>query len=481
MATKVGVDEWVARSEERTEGHQGPGARVRRGWDAAPPWLRLAAVALVVAAVPLLTSSDFVIRVGINTMLLAMLAMGLNVVVGWAGLLDLGYIAFYGFGAYGYALLSSDQLGDAGIHLPSLLSISLVVVAAAFVGLLLGLPSRRLLGDYLAIVTLFFGQVFVELLVNLDRVKLPGTVEPISLTGGPDGIPGIDPIAAFGYELLTPRSYFYLLVVVLVGLAVVLHLLDTSRTGRAWRAVREDSVAASFMTIPVNGVKLMAFAFGAAIAALAGTIFAAVQVGVFPQNFETPFLILIYAALILGGAGSIAGAALGGATVGIILELLRNPDQASVLFYGLVLLTLVVKLRPWRVLAMVLVALVAFGLIVHAVAGAISPDWVAGTPALGGVLRSALDSWLVLPTEPKVAGNVAFIALVVGVLTLTTLGPRVRLLALVPLVYLAAFTWETRLVLEPSITRQLLVGTLLIVMMTLRPHGFLGSRRVEVL
>jgi branched-chain amino acid transport system permease protein len=283
--TKVGVDEWVARSEERTEGGTGRGAQLRRRWDATPPFARLAVIATLVALFPFMTDSDFAIRVGINALLLAILAIGLNVVVGWAGLLDLGYIAFYGFGAYGYALLSSDQLGDAGVHLPSLVSIPIVVVLAAGLGLLLGLPSRRLLGDYLAIVTLFFGQIFVELLVNLDRVRLPGAEEPISITGGPNGIPGLDPIAFFGYELITPRSYYYLLLIVMVVLAIVLYLLDTSRTGRAWRAVREDPLAASFMTIPVNGVKLMAFSFGAAIAALAGTIFAAVQVGVFPQNF----------------------------------------------------------------------------------------------------------------------------------------------------------------------------------------------------
>jgi branched-chain amino acid transport system permease protein len=477
--TKVGVDEWVARSEERTEDGTGRGAGLRRRWDATPPVARLAVIATLVALFPFMTDSDFAIRVGINALLLATLAIGLNVVVGWAGLLDLGYIAFYGFGAYGYALLSSDQLGDAGVHLPSLVSIPLVVVLAAGLGLLLGLPSRRLLGDYLAIVTLFFGQIFVELLVNLDRVRLPGAEEPISITGGPNGIPGLDPIAFFGYELITPRSYFYLLLVVMVVLAVVLHLLDTSRTGRAWRAVREDPLAASFMTIPVNGVKLMAFSFGAAIAALAGTIFAAVQVGVFPQNFETPFLILIYAALILGGSGSIAGAALGGAVVGIVLELLRNPDQASVLFYGLVLLALVAKLRPWRVLAAVLGGIVALGLVAHAIASAISASAVSGEPALGGTLASILEPWLVLPADGRTAGNIAFAGLVACGLAMTLMRGRARTAALVPLVYLAAFAWEARLVTEPSITRQLLVGALLVVMMTLRPHGLLGSRRVE--
>src|ERR687898_33460 len=146
--------------------------------------------AALVASVPFLTDSDFIIRVGVNTLLLAMLALGLNIVVGWAGLLDLGYIAFYGFGAYTYALLASDQID---VHLPSWLAIPIVVVASALLGLLLGLSSRRLIGDYLAIVTLFFGQVFVELVTTLDRVTLPGEDEPVDITGGPNGIAGVDP------------------------------------------------------------------------------------------------------------------------------------------------------------------------------------------------------------------------------------------------------------------------------------------------
>ena len=134
--------------------------------------------------------------------------------------------------------------------------------------------------------------------------------------------------------------------------AAALHLLDTSRTGRAWRAVREDPLAAGMMTIPVNRVKLMAFSFGAVVAALAGTIFAAQQINVFPTDFDTPFLILIYAALILGGAGSIGGAILGGLLLSVLLDgFLRSPTEAGYLFYGVILLTLVVKMRPWRKLA----------------------------------------------------------------------------------------------------------------------------------
>ena len=155
-----------------------------------------------------------------------------------------------------------------------------------------------------------------------------------------NGITNIDPIKIFGVELTSNASYYYLLVIVLVVTMAVLRLLELSRTGRAWRAVREDPLAAAAMTIPVNRVKLLAFACGAMVAALAGTIYAAQQASVFPTDFDTPILILIYAALILGGAGSIAGAATGALVVMVIYDgLLRSPAQASVLFYGLIVLT----------------------------------------------------------------------------------------------------------------------------------------------
>ncbi len=250
--------------------------------------------------------------------MIALLAVGLNVVVGWAGLLDLGYVAFFGFGAYGFALLSSSQLGSHGIHLPALVSLPIVMVGAAILGLLVGLPSRRLLGDYLAIVTLFFGEAFVEFTNNVA----PGAL------GGPNGIVGIDPIRSLGLQVTSNEGYYYLLVALLVITMAVLRLLETSRTGRAWRAVREDPLAAASMTIPVNRVKLMAFALGAMVAALAGTIFAAQQISVFPTDFDTPILILVYAGLILGGSGSIAGAATGALVVMVIYDgLALQPDR----------------------------------------------------------------------------------------------------------------------------------------------------------
>jgi ABC-type branched-subunit amino acid transport system permease subunit len=468
---RIGVDEWVARSGERRDRGSGPRASILRALERVGWWQRLAAIAAIVAIFPLLTSSDYAVRVGVNTLLLATLALGLNVVVGWTGLLDLGYVAFYGFGAYGFALLSSGQLGSAGIHLPSLLAILIVVVGAALLGLVLGLPSRRLQGDYLAIVTLFFGQIFVETVTN---------VAP-KVTGGPNGVVGIDPLDFFGLEVTTTRGYFYVLLIVTVVIMGALHLIDSSRTGRGWRAVREDPLAAALMTIPVNRVKLLAFSVGAAVAALAGTIFAAFQAGAYPTDFDTPFLILVYAGVILGGSGSIAGAVLGATVVSVTLELLRNPSQAATLFYGLILLTLVVRVRPWRKLGAVLAALVAFGFAVHGIVSAISASAVAGHPQSGGWVGDALGSWVVVPGDPKGPGNIGFVVLVLGLVALVQLKGRARTVLLVPLLYLAAFVWETRLVAEASITRQILLGAILIVMMNARPQGLLGSKRVEVL
>jgi ABC-type branched-subunit amino acid transport system permease subunit len=315
---------------------------------------------------------------------------------------------------------------------------------------------------------------------NLDRVTLPGDDEPVDITGGPNGIAGVDPINLLGIEFLTPTDYFYLSLVVLVVLIGGLYLIDNSRTGRAWRAIREDPLAAGLMTMPVKRLKLLAFAFGAAVAGLAGSIFAALQIGVFPRNFETPFLILIYAAVILGGAGSITGMLAGAAVVGISFELLREPDEASWIFYAGILLALVITVRPWTRLAAVLAGVAALGLALHAVVGGIWPETVAGSPQADWTFSSAIDGWLLLPEDPKTIGNWAFVALVVLAVWLSQAGPRARLLALVPLVYLAAFVWENRLMLDPSVTRQLMLGALLIVVMNLRPAGLFGAKRIEV-
>lgn len=473
---RIGTDEWVSEADTRTEHYRGLTAPARRAWDQVPPGARLALFLAVAAAFPFTTDSTFLHRVAVNVLLFALLALGLNIVVGWAGLLDLGYVAFYGFGAYAYAWVSSEQFG---IHWPTIATIPAVVAASALLGVLLGLPSWRLIGDYLAITTLFFAQIFVELALNLDRIRLPWAEERLNLTGGPNGIPGVDPMILFGIDFLRVRDYFFLLLVVFALVVVGLHLLNDSRTGRAWRAVREDPLAAELMTTPVNRMKLLAFAMGAAIAGLTGTIFAAVQVGVFPQNFEVTLLIMIYAALILGGAGSIQGAVLGAIIVGSVPEILRTPDNARYLFYGAMIAVLVAAVRPWKRLAVLLGAIVAFGFAVHEIVALAWPEGVeAGTHGEG--LGGLLDSWVVLPAvERGLIGNIAFVVLIVAVLSLTLLRPDARFLLLIPTIYLAAFVWENRLIFQPSVTRQLLFGAVLVAMMTRRPHGLLGTPRVE--
>jgi branched-chain amino acid transport system permease protein len=250
---QVGADEWVARQAHRREYLPSIFGQAQRQFERIGFWPKLAVAGLAGALLPSLGLGGFQLQVGIDTLDIMLLAIGLNIVVGWAGVLDLGYVAFYGFGAYGFALVSSAQIGSHGIHLPAILSIPLVMIAAAVLGLLVGWPSRRLIGDYLAIVTLFFGEAFVEFTNN---------VAP-SVLGGPNGIVGIDTIHSFGLSISSNAGYYYLLVILAVLVMAVLRLLDTSRTGRAWRAVREDPLAAASMTIPVNRVKLMAFAFGA--------------------------------------------------------------------------------------------------------------------------------------------------------------------------------------------------------------------------
>jgi branched-chain amino acid transport system permease protein len=469
----IGVDEWVARSEERRASRPGWVGKLEQTFGRVGWWPRLAVIGVLAALFPILGPNDFQLQVAINSILLATLAVGLNIAVGWAGLLDLGYVAFYGFGAYGYALLSSNAItnGGNGIHLSAVLSIPIVMVAAAILGLLVGLPSRRLFGDYLAIVTLFFGEAFLEFTTNVDTKVL----------GGPNGIPAVDPIKAFGHQILTLKGYFYFLLIMLVVVMAVLHLLDTSRTGRAWRAVREDSLAANVMTIPVNRVKLMAFSFGAVVAALAGAGFAASQGAIFPNDFDTPFLILIYAGLILGGSGSITGAVLGGVVVSVTLEFLRNPTEAGYLFYGMILLTLIVKVRPWNRLALVVAAVVAFGFGAHAIVDAISASATAGGPQSGGWVGDVLRHWVIVPANAKTYGNILFVVLIVALIALGRIPSKYRFYLLVPTIYVAACVWEARLVSEPSITRQILIGAILIVMMNARPQGLLGQRRVEAI
>jgi branched-chain amino acid transport system permease protein len=468
----IGVDRWVEESGDRQEHYTGWTAPARRLFDKVRPGWRLAIFIALVSIYPLLVSPAGV-RIGITVLVLAMLALGLNIVVGWAGLLDLGYVAFYGFGAYFYAVVSSDQLPA---HWPSWVSIPVVVAATALLGALLSLPSRRLVGDYLAIMTLFFAQVFVEIVRNYSR--LPGVETDI--TGGPNGITGVDPLSLFGFQFNTFSRNFYLLVALLGLLIVGLHHINDSRTGRAWRALREDTLAAEHMTTPVNRLKMLAFAVGAAIAGLSGAIFAAVQVGVFPNNFLLVFLITVYAALILGGLGSIPGAIIGAIAVAFTPEILRSPGAAGWLFYIGVLALLLVILKQRARLAAVIAGVVAFGYLLRMAALNIWDETILGT-ANDTLTGGILDGWvLILGEHQDVVTNYAFVLVIVGVLGVIVTKGWWRVAIFIPTVYLAVFVWENKLALQPSVTRQLLFGGVLMVMMAVRPQGLLGTRRVEI-
>jgi branched-chain amino acid transport system permease protein len=417
--------------------------------------------------------------VAFDTVVFMLLALALNIVVGWGGLLDLGFVAFFGIGAYTYALLSSDQYD---IHLPTLVVIPIVAVVGGIVGWLVGLPSRRLTGDYLAIVTLFFFQVFLTFTNNGDNVFGE------SITNGPNGILNIDEFKIFGWDISRSTSeglfgveYLYVALGLFVLVYVGLHLLNDSRTGRAWRSLREDPLAAELMGMPVNRLKLMAFAFGASVAATTGTVATALNGSVFPQNFEFPLLITIYTMVILGGAGSQAGVVLGAVIVSVLLEVLRDPGDARGVFYVAILLALVAVFRAsWQLVA-VLGGTVVFGIAAHLVAGGIDDRWTSGSVEASGRLGEWASDWVIVPAS--LAGwvpAVSYIGLVALALVLTLVHGWLRTALLVPTLYLAAFVWENVMVAHPESTRYIVLGAVLVAMMVARPQGLLGEKRVEI-
>jgi branched-chain amino acid transport system permease protein len=472
---RIGVDEWVAQAEGRHERGKGVAALLGRSWEAAPPPARLVLLIAVAATLPLWMNEGDLFSYGLYTLLYAILALGLNIVVGFAGLLDLGYVAFYGFGAYSYALLSSSHYG---IHWQAEASIPVAVVGAALVGVVLGFSSRRLLGDYLAIVTLFFGQAFVAFANNANP-----TVAGVGLTGGPNGIPNVDPLNFFGYQLHSTKQYTYFLLGVLVLVASGLYLVDNSRTGRAWRALREDPLAAEAMSMPVNKLKLLAFVFGAGTAGLCGTIFAAIQTGTVAGNFDVSLLITLYAIVILGGMGSIAGVIIGAIVINVSFQFLApsndHPELKRLLFYG-VLLLLVTRIRPWTRALFVLAGTVGFGFAVHEIVSAAAPSWTAGSAADAGSAAHAIREWVVIPRGHGTFDTVAYICLVAAIVALSQLRGWWRAAGLIPTLYLVAVVWENVLVEQPAVTRLILFGALLIGLMNARPQGLLGTARVEI-
>ncbi len=469
---RIGQDEWVARSGENIERH-----RLLRLWDRVPGWTRLLAFVLAVALVPLITDDGYVNAVVFDTLIFCLLAVGLNVAVGWGGLLDLGYIALFGIGAYTYAILSSDQFD---LHLTTPLVLLICLVLGALVGLLVGLPSWRLTGDYLAIVTLFVYQIFISIVTNGNDLF------GFDLTGGVNGIANLDPFDLFGREIPVSNlgvfnsNYVYLALTIFSAVFVALYLVNHSRIGRAWRALREDALAAELMGMPTDWLKLLAFSFGSAVAALTGGLFASLKVGVFPETFSLTLLITVYAMLILGGVGSQTGAVLGAVLVWVFLEALRDPDVSGWVFYVAIALVVVTIAHPRWIAAVVLAATVAFGFAVHAVARAVDDSWTAGAPADSDALSRFLDGWVLIPTQPTTSKTVAYVGLVALLLLVTTLKGVWRWAALVPTLYLAAFVWENVLSPQPDVTRFVLLGAALVTVMVVRPSGILGERRVEI-
>lgn len=287
-------------------------------------------IVLALAPVPL-AESTAAIRILDLIAIYALLALGLNVVVGFAGLLDLGYVAFYAVGAYIYAFLASAQFN---IHWPFLLVLALGGAVAALFGVLLGIPVLRLRGDYLAIVTLGFGEMIRIFLNNLDDI-----------TNGPKGISLIDTPSIVGYKLSTPTHIYYLLLVLLVLSVIFLRRLENSRIGRAWAAIREDEGAARAMGVNTTHLKLMAFAIGASFAGLGGVVFAGLQSFVSPESFIFWESILILCMVVLGGIGSIPGAIVGAVLLIGIPEVVRQYADYRMLAFGSAMVLMMV-LRP---------------------------------------------------------------------------------------------------------------------------------------
>ena len=306
--------------------------------------LIIGAIAALVLPLVLQNFGNAWVRIADMALIYVMLALGLNVVVGFAGLLDLGYVAFFAVGAYTYGLLASPQLTDSfpaiaalfpeGLHMPLWMILPVGAAIAGFFGMLLGAPTLKLRGDYLAIVTLGFGEIIRVFLNNLDH--------PINITNGPKGLNQIDSLKFFGidlgrplhiggYEIASVSLYYYLFLVLVVVSVVICHRMELSRVGRAWMAIREDEIAAKAMGINTRNMKLLAFGTGATFGGVSGTLFAAFQGFVSPESFSLMESVMIVAMVVLGGIGHLPGVILGAVLLSALPEVLRylaGPLQA---------------------------------------------------------------------------------------------------------------------------------------------------------
>lgn len=304
----------------------------------------IAAIALLVLPLLLQSQGNAWVRIADVALLYVMLALGLNIVVGYAGLLDLGYVAFFAIGAYMYALLESPHLSETfpafkamfpnGLNSSLLIVVPLGLGLAATFGVLLGAPTLKLRGDYLAIVTLGFGEIIRVFLNNLDQ--------PFNITNGPKGITAIEPVHFWGlnlgkalkfngFTISSVTLYYYLFLALVLVTILISHRLQVSRIGRAWMAIREDEIAAKAMGINTRNMKLLAFGMGASFGGVSGSMFAAFQGFVSPESFALSESVMIVAMVVLGGIGHLPGVILGAVLLSALPEVLRyvaGPLQA---------------------------------------------------------------------------------------------------------------------------------------------------------
>ena len=290
----------------------------------------------VIAAclLPIVNPNPYQLDVLTTAMLYSLLALGLNLIVGLTGVLHLGYAAFFAIGAYTYALLNLHW------HWPFWAGVAPAAVVAGLFGVCLGIPALRVRGDYLAIVTLGFGEIVRITFTNLD-----------AWTGGPNGLLGIahpliwipgQGVVDFG---VSSAPYYYLVLLATAVTAALCMRLSRSRIGRAWIAIREDELAASCTGIPVLEMKLLAQGCGGAIAGIAGAIFAAKQGTITPDSFDFILSVMVLAMVVLGGLGSVRGALVGALLLGTLPELLRGFEQYRMLLFGLSMI-IIMRLRP---------------------------------------------------------------------------------------------------------------------------------------
>lgn len=287
-------------------------------------WLG-AGVAVAALALPFLDSGTYTVRIAEDALIFVMLAVGLNIVVGFCGLLDLGYAAFFAIGAYTSGILSTRY------GWPLVATIPVVVAAAVVGGVLIGGPTLRLRSDYLAIVTLGFGEII--------RI----TANDLDVTGGPNGLYGIPDFGSFGVR--SDIALYWITAVVVLLAMLFSSRLGRGRIGRAWRFVREDEDAAEAMGIHTYKVKFAAYIAGAVFGGLAGVLFAAHQSAISPPSFNFLWSALILMAVVLGGMGSTPGVVVGALAISLLPELLRGADNWRYLIFGLLLIAVMI-LRP---------------------------------------------------------------------------------------------------------------------------------------